>query len=82
MTQNYLNAVTEAEMLCTYEEPDAERVVAIGYRAGLQDAVAALNSAGTVGASTAESRRLYAITKEKLASLARKFEARAKELKV
>lgn len=85
MTQNYDDAVMSAEALWAYtsiQGPAVEKLVAIGYRAGLQDAVAALNAAGAVGASNEGSRRLYAITKEKLASLARKFETRAKELKV
>lgn len=80
--KNYLEAVEMSDVLFDLPSTTPEQLVAIGYRAGLQDAVAALNEAGAVQPSSEGSRRLYAIAKDKLASIARKFESRAKDLGV
>lgn len=81
MTKNYAEALHQADTLFDYGGLP-EQLVALGYRAGLQDAVQALNEAGAVQPSTEGSRRLYVIVRDKLSAIARKFEARAKELKV
>lgn len=82
MTQNYNNAVFEAETLSTYENPDPERLVALGYRAALQDSAKALKEGGAASGYSQGATQLYAIVMDKLAAVARKFEERAKELKV
>lgn len=81
MTSNYNEAVEMADVLFDMGALP-EQLVAIGYRAGLQDAVKALKDGGAVQPSSEGSRRLYAIVADKIASVARPFEARAKELKV
>lgn len=81
MTQNYNEAVEMADVLSDVGALP-EQLVAIGYRAGLQDAVRALKEGGAASPSSDGSRRLYAIVSDKLAAIARKSEQRAKELKV
>lgn len=82
MTKNYNEAVQMADVLFDVGDTLPEQLVAIGYRAGLQDAVKALKEGGAVQPSSDGSRRLYAIVADKLAAVARKFEERAKELRV
>ena len=81
MTQNYNEAVEMGSVL--YDVGGLpEQLVAVGYRACLQDAVKALKEGGAVPPSTDGSRRLYAIVADKIAAVARKFEERAKDLGV
>lgn len=83
MSKNYEEAVEEARVLLHHgEDVSVEHLVAVGYRAGLQDAVRALNEGGHAVQPHQGSARLYAVVRDKIASLARKFEDRARELKV
>jgi len=82
MTHNYNEAVEMADVLFDMPNTLPEQLVAIGYRAGLQDAAKALNEGGSASGYSEGATRLYAIVKDKLASVARKFEDRAKFLKV
>lgn len=81
MTQNYNEAVEMADVLFDMGALP-EQLVAIGYRAGLQDAAKALKEGGAASGYSEGATRLYAVVKDKLAAVARKFETRAKELKV
>lgn len=82
MTQNYNEAVEMADVLFDVPNTTPEQLVAIGYRAGLQDASRALKDGGAASKYTAGSAQLYAVVGDKLAAIARKFEARAKELRI
>lgn len=82
-SKNYDEAVEQATVLLHYgTDVTTEHFVAVGYRAALQDAVQALHEAGKVVRGDAESVRLFAIARDKLAARARDSEARASELKV
>lgn len=82
-SKNYNEAVEQATVLLHHgTDVTMEHFVAVGYRAALQDAVQALNEAGRVIKGDAESVRLFAIVKDKLAARARDSESRAAELKV
>lgn len=82
MTKNYDEAVEMADVLSSVPDTSPEMLVAIGYRAGLSDGYKALKEGGAVSDSSDKATRLYAIVRDKLAAVARKFEDRAKELKV
>lgn len=81
MSKNYNEASEMAEVLF-----DAgglpEQMVALGYRAALADAYRALTEAAAAAPHSEGSSRVFAIMKDKLASIARVSEKRAEELKV
>lgn len=85
MTKNYEDAVLEAETLNEYSsmrENIVEKMVAIGYRAGLADSVSAVQASAAAMKGEQPSTRLYAVLLDKIGSVARKFEDSAKKLGV
>lgn len=82
MTKNYDDAVLEAEVLMDHGSPSIESFVAIGYRAGLTDAVSAVKASAAAVKGEQPSTRLYAVLQDKIGSIARKFEDEAKKLGV
>jgi hypothetical protein len=79
----YNEAVEEAEVIFSYSshQPETvERLVALGYRAGVADSTAALYQSAS--AEKSDPKRTLITFHEKLAAIARRLEVRAKELRV
>lgn len=81
MSKAYIEAVETADTLVSYQpETSTEQLVAIGYRAGLDEATAALYQ--SITAEQGNPKQILSVFHRKLEALSQKFEAKAKELKV
>lgn len=80
MSTAYEEAVICAEDLMAFTDPEPEALVALGYRAGIEDALAAYYQSMT--AEQGNPGQILVVFVNKLNALRVKFEKRAKELRV
>lgn len=82
-TSNYEMAVEQAVVLQEHEpSTDPERLVMLGYIAGLQDTNKILNESIRATGERGKAGRMFSIAFAKFTGVAQKASARAKELKV